>query len=30
MSIVEVSLPLGAKVAITGIASLRAMLQKDE
>ena len=30
MSIVEVSMPLGAKVAITGIASLRAMLQKDE
>ena len=30
MSIVEVSMPLGAKVAITGIASLRAMLQKDK
>ena len=30
MSIVEVSLPAGAKLAVTGIASLRAMLQKDE
>jgi RND family efflux transporter MFP subunit len=29
-SIMELSLPAGSKVAITGIASLRALLQKDE
>jgi RND family efflux transporter MFP subunit len=30
LSLIEVALPLSSKVAITGIASLRALLQKDE
>jgi len=30
MSIVEAALPPGSRVAVTGVASLRAMLQKDE
>jgi cobalt-zinc-cadmium efflux system membrane fusion protein len=30
LSLVEVALPAGSKVAVTGIASLRALLQKDE
>jgi len=30
VSLIEVALPVGSKVAITGIASLRALLQKDE
>ena len=30
LSLVEVALPAGRKVAVTGIASLRALLQKDE
>jgi len=29
-SLIEASLPVGSKVAVTGIASLRALLQKDE
>ncbi|BDU53219.1 efflux RND transporter periplasmic adaptor subunit [Limnohabitans sp. INBF002] len=30
LSLVEATLPVGSKVAVTGIASLRALLQKDE
>jgi cobalt-zinc-cadmium efflux system membrane fusion protein len=30
LSLIEVALPLSSKVAITGVASLRALLQKDE
>jgi len=30
LSLIEVALPVGSKVAVTGIASLRALLQKDE
>lgn len=30
LALVEVALPAGSKVAVTGIASLRALLQKDE
>ena len=30
VSLIELALPVGSKVAITGIASLRALLQKDE
>jgi hypothetical protein len=30
LSLVESALPAGSKVAVTGIASLRALLQKDE
>ncbi len=30
LSLIEVALPSGSKVAVTGIASLRALLQKDE
>jgi hypothetical protein len=30
LSLIEAALPAGSKVAVTGIASLRALLQKDE
>jgi hypothetical protein len=30
ISVIEAALPVNAKVAVTGIASLRALLQKDE
>jgi hypothetical protein len=30
LSVIEAALPASAQVAITGIASLRALLQKDE
>jgi hypothetical protein len=30
ITVIEAALPANAKVAVTGIASLRALLQKDE